>query len=232
MSDLWVFGYGSLIWKPGFNHTARVRARLDGYHRSLCVFSVVHRGTAGRPGLVFGLDRGGTCEGVAYRVAPSDFQDVQRYLRARELTTGVYRERWHSIDLHRAHAPSGVPAKVRALCYVADHSHCQYGGRLRDAERALLVHGADGLSGANFDYVVNTVRSLQDAGIRDRPLERFVAGLGAGRHVQKFRNQDLVETRSRYRMGQRPIGVGPDLDMQRRRRSRPYSGHYRKRLGL
>ena len=233
--DVWVFGYGSLVWKPEFDHTARVRARLDGYHRALCVFSLVHRGTPGRPGLVFGLDRGGACEGVAYRVARSDFDRVHRYLRARELTTGVYRERFHTVDLHLADVAGcdgDIPDRVRALCYVADRSHCQYAGWLNDNQRAELVRQANGLSGANLDYVVNTMRSLKKARVRDKGLERFAARLGASRLERCVGPADVLETRSRYRVGQRPFGVGPELVMLRRRRQRPYCGHYRKLLGL
>ena len=90
--DLWVFGYGSLIWRPGFDFLERVPARLIGAHRALCVFSHVHRGTPGRPGLVLGLDFGGACRGVAYRVAAKKRADTIAYLRAREQATNVYRE--------------------------------------------------------------------------------------------------------------------------------------------
>src|SRR5215469_11706625 len=90
--DLWVFGYGSLIWRPGFDFVERVPARLIGEHRALCVYSFVHRGTPEKPGLVLGLDRGGACRGVAFRIAEKNRAATVGYLRAREQVTSVYRE--------------------------------------------------------------------------------------------------------------------------------------------
>ncbi len=90
--DLWVFGYGSLIWNPGFAFVEQVPARLIGEHRSLCIYSLVHRGTPEKPGLVLGLDRGGACQGIAFRVAPEHRDATVAYLREREQVTSVYRE--------------------------------------------------------------------------------------------------------------------------------------------
>jgi hypothetical protein len=99
MDDFWVFGYGSLMWRPGFAHEETRQARLFGYHRALCVRSFVHRGTPERPGLVLGLDRGGSCHGVAFRVRPADRDTVTEYLRARELVTNVYLETTRKVRL-------------------------------------------------------------------------------------------------------------------------------------
>lgn len=164
MGDFWVFGYGSLIWRPGFAHVETQRARLHGYRRSLCVYSFVHRGTRERPGLVLGLDRGGSCIGLAFRV-PSELRDeVIAYLRERELVTNVYLERWVKVALEDGRV-------VDAVTYVADRGHEQYAGALGEAEAAAVVRGAVGQSGVNEDYVLNTIQHLEALGIRDRWLE-------------------------------------------------------------
>src|SRR5207247_784490 len=123
MGDFWVFGYGSLMWRPGFAHVETERARLHGFRRSLCVYSWVHRGSRERPGLVLGLDRGGSCIGLAFRV-PGDLRDeVVVYLRERELVTNVHLERLLTVRLANG-------AEVPALCYVVDRDHEQYAGTL------------------------------------------------------------------------------------------------------
>ncbi|PWJ84824.1 cation transport protein ChaC [Pseudaminobacter salicylatoxidans] len=171
MGDFWVFGYGSLIWRPGFAHVETQRARLYGYRRSLCVRSHVHRGTPERPGLVLGLDRGGSCVGLAFRV-PGDLHDeVVGYLRARELVTHVYLERTRLIRLDAGKT-------VEAICYVVDRNHTQYAGNLDEAEAARIVSGATGQSGRNEEYVLNTLQHLEALGIRDHWLERVAGRLG------------------------------------------------------
>ncbi len=165
MGDFWVFGYGSLIWRPGFAHIETHRARLHGFRRALCVYSWVHRGTKERPGLVLGLDRGGSCVGLAFRV-PGELRDeVVAYLRERELVTNVYLERTFSVRLDTGET-------VPALCYIVDRAHPQYAGGLDEAEAARVVIGAVGQSGANEDYVRNTVEHLKALGIRDHWLEK------------------------------------------------------------
>lgn len=164
MGDFWVFGYGSLIWRPGFAHTRTVRAQVHGFRRALCVRSFVHRGTPERPGLVLGLDRGGSCIGLAFQV-PGELRDeVLGYLRARELVTHVYREKLLPISL-----PDGERAE--AVSYVVDRRHEQYAGALHAEEAAARVRGAVGQSGPNEEYVRNTVDHLRALGIRDHWLE-------------------------------------------------------------
>lgn len=163
-ADLWVFGYGSLIWRPGFPYRERHPARLIGAHRALCVYSFVHRGTPERPGLVLGLDRGGTCRGVAYRVAAADRASAIAYLREREQATAVYRESVRTVTL----IPTGQA--VKALCYVADRSHPQYAGRLALADQLHFVRQGHGRSGPNREYVLSTVQALESLGCFDRDL--------------------------------------------------------------
>ncbi len=174
MSDFWVFGYGSLMWRPGFAHAQAAPALLRGVHRSLCVYSWVHRGTRTRPGLVLGLDRGGSCRGVAFLVAGADRDQVIAYLRQRELVTAVYHETWRPIRL----VEDGNRI-VRALTYVADRSHPQYAGRLAPQKLLAHVRHARGGAGDNASYVISTAEHLRALGIRDETLERLAAALAS-----------------------------------------------------
>jgi len=164
MGDFWVFGYGSLMWRPGFAHVETCRARLHGFRRSLCVSSFVHRGTPERPGLVLGLDRGGSCVGLAFRVPKALRDEVLGYLRDRELVTSVYLERMLPIHLREG-------GTVEAVTYVVDRSHRQYAGSLDEATAASIVSGALGQAGPNEEYVMNTIAHLKALGIRDHWLE-------------------------------------------------------------
>ena len=166
--DLWVFGYGSLMWRPGFPHTARHRADLHGYHRSLCIFSHVHRGTPEMPGLVLGLDRGGRCRGLAFRVGAASRHETLAYLREREQATSVYLERHVRIRLDTGD-------HVRAVTYVADRRHPQYAGRLPVEDLLRLVRQGVGISGANPDYVKATHTQLIELGVSDPVLARVAA---------------------------------------------------------
>lgn len=165
MGDFWVFGYGSLMWRPGFAHTETCRARLFGFRRSLCVWSHVYRGTRERPGLVLGLDRGGSCVGLAFRV-PSELRDeVIAYLRDRELVTNVYLERMLPVRLENG-------KNALAVAYVVDRTHKQYAGALEEIQAAGIVSGAVGQAGPNEEYVLNTIAHLKALGIRDHWLEQ------------------------------------------------------------
>ncbi len=169
-SDLWVFGYGSLIWKPGFDYVESALAWVHGYHRSLCILSHVHRGTPERPGLVLGLDRGGSCQGVAFRVASRNRTATIAYLRERELVTSVYLEKTVSLRL----ADGGG---VRALAYVVDRRHHQYAGRLPLADMTRLVAEGVGMNGDNPAYVRNTYEHLLRLDIHDAELAAVVRGI-------------------------------------------------------
>jgi cation transport protein ChaC len=166
--DLWVFGYGSLMWRPGFEFTEQVPARLIGEHRALCVYSFDHRGTPEKPGLVLGLDRGGACRGIAYRVAAKLRESTVKYLRSREQTTHVYREVTRSVWLDNE-----ASQRVGALTFVVDRGHVQYAGRLPLAEQLRIVLQGHGRSGNNRDYVLSTVRSIEAQGFRDQQLHRL-----------------------------------------------------------
>jgi len=170
--DLWVFGYGSLMWRPGFEFIERAPARLIGEHRALCVYSFVHRGTPEKPGLVLGLDRGGACRGVAFRVAEKNRAATIAYLREREQVTSVYREVKRSVWLENE-----ARQRVSALVYVVDRGHVQYAGRLSPAEQVRHVLQGHGQSGVNRDYVLATVKAIEAEGFRDSQLHRLAAML-------------------------------------------------------
>ncbi|MDQ2083876.1 gamma-glutamylcyclotransferase [Xanthobacteraceae bacterium Astr-EGSB] len=173
--DLWVFAYGSLMWRPGFAYLERVPARLNGLHRALCVYSFVHRGTPEKPGLVLGLDLGGACRGIAYRVAAAARHDTIAYLRGREQATMVYRETFRPVLL------DGTPGRrVRALVYVVDRGHAQYAGRLAPERQLHLVRQGHGQSGPNRDYVLATVHEIETQGFRDAGLHLLAERLHAG----------------------------------------------------
>jgi glutathione-specific gamma-glutamylcyclotransferase len=182
--DLWVFAYGSLMWRPGFDFLDRVPARLIGLHRALCVFSFVHRGTPERPGLVLGLDRGGMCRGIAFRVAGCSRAQTIAYLRGREQVTTVYVETTRQIELE-----DPARRRVRALCYIVDRSHVQYAGRLTLAESLHHVRQGHGQSGPNRDYVLETVRALEALGYRESELHLLAQRL-TGTHESSGSRQD------------------------------------------
>ena len=167
-----MFGYGSLMWRPGFEFIEQVPARLIGEHRALCVYSFDHRGTPEKPGLVLGLDRGGACRGVAFRVPAKQRSDTVDYLRSREQTTNVYREVMRSLWLENE-----ARQRVSALAYVVDRGHVQYAGRLSLAEQLRYVQQGHGRSGNNRDYVLSTVKSIEAQGFRDQQLHQLAAML-------------------------------------------------------
>ncbi len=168
--DLWVFGYGSLMWRPGFDHVERIVATLHGFHRALCVYSHVHRGTPDNPGLVLGLDRGGSCRGIAFRVRHTDTEKTIDYLRAREQVTMVYRETRHTLRLIDGRTVSGI-------AFTIDRTHRQYAPKLEFDELLRLIRQGVGVSGANPDYVTATHAHLVSLGLNDRTLSRLSRAL-------------------------------------------------------
>ena len=166
----YVFGYGSLIWKPGFPYLRAEKALLRGAHRSLSVYSHRHRGTVEKPGLVFGLSRGGSCVGVAFEVAAENWAQVFDYLQEREDDRGVYRAVWRNVTLSTGET-------IRALAYLVNEEHPQFAGHLPVADQVKLVSGGTGESGRNTEYVRNTAQHLLSLGIRDKTLMAIVAAL-------------------------------------------------------
>lgn len=168
--DLWVFGYGSLMWRPGFPFIECQHAQLHGYHRALCILSHVHRGTPQKPGLVLGLDRGGRCHGLAFRIAAGEAVATLSYLRAREQVTSVYLERQLQVRLRDGRT-------VKALTYIADRSHAQYAKPGPFEEMVSLVLQGEGISGRNVDYVRSTHEHLLAMGVTDLTLQRIASTL-------------------------------------------------------
>ena len=167
---LWVFGYGSLMWDPGFPFVEQQTALLRGYHRSFCVYSLRYRGTPEAPGLVLGLDRGGSCRGIAYRIADADRDDVLAYLWEREMFTRTYQPRRVTVSLDSA-------GSIEALTFVVDREHRQYAGKLPTLEIAQLIAAGQGTRGRNRDYLLNTVRHLHELGLSSPPLTHLAAAL-------------------------------------------------------
>ncbi len=163
----WVFGYGSLMWRPGFAFLDRQAATLHGRRRAFCIYSVHHRGTYERPGLVLGLAPGGAVRGAAYRVADANWDKVYAYLREREQPTETYVEA-------RAFVRLAGGRRVEALTFLSDVAHPQWAGVLSLERQAELITGAKGLSGPNEDYLRDLVEHLRDEGIRDRSMERLL----------------------------------------------------------
>ena len=168
MSDeLWVFGYGSLMWRPGFAFAERVAATLAGRRRAFCIYSVHHRGTYERPGLVLGLAPGGSVRGIAYRIAPADWGQVYAYLLEREQPTETYIEARRVVRLADGR-------RTDALVFLSDVHHPQWAGALSLERQAELISRARGLSGRNVDYLRDLVEHLGQEGIRDRSMEALV----------------------------------------------------------
>jgi len=162
-ADHWVFGYGSLMWRPGFAFLDRQAAVLHGHRRAFCIHSVHHRGTYERPGLVLGLIAGGSVRGAAYQVADRDWPAVHAYLLEREQPTETYVERKVRVRLRDGRA-------VEAVTFLSDRGHRQWAGALTLEDQARRIAGATGLSGRNIDYLRDLVQHLADEGVHDRGM--------------------------------------------------------------
>ncbi len=167
-----MFGYGSLMWRPGFPHAERRRAVLHGRRRAFCIYSVYHRGVPEAPGLVLGLAPGGSVRGVAFRVAQSDWPATHDYLLQREQPTETYVESFADVRLEDRR-------RIRALVFVSDMGHPQWAGRLDLDSQARLIAGSEGLSGRNIDYLRDLVSHLHEEGVRDRAMETLLVKVEA-----------------------------------------------------
>ena len=164
-SDVWLFAYGSLIWNPQVRFEEQRVGIVHGYHRRFCLWSRINRGTPDRPGLVLGLDRGGCCGGLAYRIAAKNVLAEMRELWEREMLLGSYHPTWVNF---RAGGE-----ELRTLAFVVNRGSSGYTGRLAESAMLEALHTACGRYGSCADYLLRTVDSLQALGIVDRQLTRL-----------------------------------------------------------
>ncbi len=169
--DVWVFGYGSLIWNPAFRFVERHLAVVHGWHRQFCIGTPLGRGSPDCPGLVLGLDRSGACKGVAYRIAAEAVADELPVIWRREMVTGSYIPRW--ADAHLADTDGLIHDTVKTIIFTVNRDAANYEGRLEDAEVADRIARARGQLGPNRDYLDQTVASLHAEGIDDSYLHRI-----------------------------------------------------------
>ncbi len=163
---IWIFGYASLMWQPGFPYLEAHPALLRGYHRSLCVYSTIYRGTPEKPGLVMGLDRGGSCRGRAFLLNAPDVPDVMAYLYKREMDTNVYSPKFIDVRLDDQR-------RVSAYHFIVRREHHQYTGKMSIEESARLVRRGVGPKGTSMEYLGNTLEHLDELGIVEGPLHRI-----------------------------------------------------------
>lgn len=169
--DLWVFAYGSLIWNPAFHYVERRPARLFGYHRRFCLRTHLGRGTPDRPGLMLGLEAGGSCTGIAFRIAAEAVDEETWVLWKREMILGSYEPRWVVVE--------GAGTERRAITFVMNKAHPMYAGRLPRAEVVQTLAKAQGMLGRGCDYVYHLVAELESAGIHDRRLASIAGDIRA-----------------------------------------------------
>ena len=165
--DCWLFGYGSLVWNPLLHFEERRVVTAFGYHRSFCLWSRVNRGTMDKPGLVLGLDLGGRCRGVAYRIAPDKIENELRLTWRREMMTGAYVPRWVRV--------SDGETRFRAIAFIINRSNQAYAGRMPHAAIVRTLLSSHGKAGPGMDYLLRTVDALREHGIEDNQLQELCA---------------------------------------------------------
>ncbi|MEG3617276.1 gamma-glutamylcyclotransferase [Magnetovibrio sp. PR-2] len=165
--DLWVFAYGSLMWNPGFEHLEVVPGEVEGYHRSLCVLSTIYRGTPGNPGLVLGLDEGGSCCGLTFRVHADLIPETVKYLDEREKVTRVYTSEFVNVTLKDGR-------EVEAYTFVVIRDHEQFAGELSYDQQACLVARGIGKNGTALEYLTNTIEHINELGLHDPDLHEVL----------------------------------------------------------
>ena len=170
--DLWVFGYGSLMWNPAFLHEERRLGTIRGYHRRFCLTLTRGRGSPDCPGLMLALDRGGICRGIAFRIAADRLRAELLLVWRREMLSGAYLARWTDVRTE-----AGI---VRAVTFVANQAHQRYSGRLTEAATAERIRLAGGELGSCRDYFDRTVGALHTLGIADQALTRVGRAVAAG----------------------------------------------------
>ncbi len=165
--DVWVYGYGSLIWRPDFEFSEQRQALLRGYHRALCLWSRINRGTPEQPGLVFGLDVGGSCRGMAFRIPAADVPSVFDALWQREMPSGAYNPRWLRCETSEG--------DIRALVFTMNRKTDAYVPRMPDEQLMQVVHRAHGINGPCIEYVLETASALQRSKMLDKRLQNVVS---------------------------------------------------------
>jgi cation transport protein ChaC len=171
--DVWVFAYGSLMWNPLFHYAEHRPATVRGYHRRFCLWSMTGRGTPETPGLVLGLEFGGACHGLAYRLPADKASEELQLLWRREMVVGSYSPRWVRIETAPCADSMGCTEELRALTFVVNRQHPNYAGRLAVETVARTLAAARGHIGSSADYLLHTVAALAQHGLRDAYLEQL-----------------------------------------------------------
>lgn len=162
-ADVWIFGYGSLMWNPAINVVESRKAHIRGYHRTFCLTLGVGRGSSEKPGLMLAIDRGGSCSGVVHRIAANDVESELSILWLREMMSGAYEPRWVNAEIAEL-------GRTRVLTFVCNRSHPRYEGQLAEEGAAGRIAVANGILGTNREYLYRTVEHLAALGIEDGPL--------------------------------------------------------------